>query len=85
MTALPAVAVDIVTVVVTAAPAGFTLGGEKLQEAPEGNPEQLNVTVDENPFSGLSDNATFPLCPDTMSTEAGITVTVKSCGGRLMT
>ena len=61
------------------------LYGEKLHEAPEGNQKQLNLTVDENPFKGLTDNVTFPLCPDTILSEAGVTIKAKSCGGRLMT
>jgi hypothetical protein len=38
---------DVVTAIV---PDGVTLAGEKLQDAPEGNPEQLKVVIELNPF-----------------------------------
>jgi hypothetical protein len=41
-------------VVVTAAPFGVTLAGEKLQAAFAGSPEQAKETVWENPFEGVT-------------------------------
>lgn len=43
------------SVVEAAAPDGVTVGGEKLHDTPEGNPdEQLNDTAELNPFSGVT-------------------------------
>lgn len=48
------VAVATVRVVVPAEPFGVTLGGAKLQVAPEGNPEQAKVTAWLKPFVGVT-------------------------------
>jgi hypothetical protein len=55
----------IVSVVVAIAPDedGVTVDGEKLHDAPEGSPEQLKVTMPENPFCGVTRTAVVPACP----------------------
>jgi len=45
-----AVALTVRDVVTAAVPDAVTLAGEKLQDAPEGNPEQLKVVAELNPF-----------------------------------
>jgi hypothetical protein len=50
-----------VSVVVAAVPAGVTVAGEKLQDAPEGRPEQLNVTAELKPLAGVIDIAVVAL------------------------
>jgi len=47
---------DVVTVRVTveaSIPAGVTVGGAKLHEAPVGSPEQPNDIAEVNPFAGV--------------------------------
>jgi len=84
-TTLEAAAVfETVSVVVAAAPDGVTVVGEKLHEAPDGKPEQLNETAEANPFCGVTVTVVFPGCPDEMVSDAGATATAKSAGGRLM-
>ena len=41
---------DTVSIVVATPPDGVTIDGEKLQDAPAGNPEQLNVVAEAKPF-----------------------------------
>jgi hypothetical protein len=56
--------VVIVSCVVEAAPPdGVTGVGEKLHVAPEGNPEQVNVTAELNPFCGVTVTMSVTLCP----------------------
>jgi hypothetical protein len=66
-----------VSVVVAAVPKGVTELGEKLHDAPEGNPEQLNETADEYPFSGVTKTAAVLLCPCGTIKEAGKRLTRK--------
>jgi len=48
-------AVFTVSVVVEAvAPDGVTVAGEKLHDAPDGNPEQLNDITELKPLSGVT-------------------------------
>ena len=61
-----------------ARPSVLTLAGEKLHDAPEGNPEQLNETVATSPFSGVTVTVVVPLCPAVTVIEAGEAATVKS-------
>jgi hypothetical protein len=76
--------VEIVRVVVAAAPAGITLAGEKLHDAPDGSPEQLNETAEANPFCGVMDTVVVPLDPDATVSAVGESETLKSGAGRLM-
>lgn len=50
-----------VTCVITGPPFGVTVAGEKPQEAPAGNPEQLNETAALNPFNGVRVREKEPL------------------------
>jgi hypothetical protein len=56
----------------------LTLAGEKLHDAPEGSPEQLNETVATSPFNGVTVTVVVPLCPAVTVIEAGEAATVKS-------
>jgi hypothetical protein len=59
-----AVAADVVIVTdVDTVPGGVTLAGEKLHEAPAGNPEQPNVTAEANPPCGDTEIVAVPLPP----------------------
>lgn len=70
--------------VAEAAPGGVTLAGEKLQEAPAGNPdEQLKVTAEANPPCVANETVAVPVPPAATTIDAGATATVKS-GGILM-
>lgn len=57
---VPAV-VMVIVVVAACVPFGVTVAGEKLHAAPEGSPEQLNVTAELNPFAGVTVNPTVAL------------------------
>ena len=72
-----------VRVVVTAAPLGVTEAGLKLQAASEGSPLHVKFTCELNPFSGVTVNVAFPLCPSTIVNVVGFTDTWKSGVGRL--
>lgn len=52
----PAICVEVVTLRRTEAvvPAGVTVAGEKLQEAPAGRPEQVSETGETNPSCGVT-------------------------------
>ena len=65
-------------------PDGVTLPGEKLHDAPEGSPEQLNKTAALNPFSGVTETAVEPLCPPVTVNDDGEAATAKSGVGRSM-
>jgi hypothetical protein len=54
--------VDTVSVV-EVVPGGITVVGEKLHDAPAGNPEQLNETAELNPYSGVTVMVVLPFCP----------------------
>ena len=45
------------------APLGVIDGGLKLQVAPEGNPLHATLTVELNPFSGVTVKVAVPVCP----------------------
>ena len=53
----------IVTVLMTGAPLGVTLAGEKLQVMPLGNPVQVRLIGRLNPFSGIKVTARLDGCP----------------------
>jgi len=53
----------IVIVVVAVAPVGVSADGENAQDAPEGNPEQLKLTVALNPPRAVSVMVSVPLDP----------------------
>jgi hypothetical protein len=84
-----AVVVEVVTVRVVEAAApeceGVTVPGEKLHDAPAGSPEQLNVTGEENEFSGVTMTVVVLLCPATTSSSPGDTATEKFGSGRFRT
>jgi hypothetical protein len=71
-------------VVVAAAPDGVMLAGEKLQDAPDGSPEQLNETAAENPFCGVTVMVAVPGCPDAALSADGATVTEKFGAGPIV-
>jgi hypothetical protein len=66
------------------APDGVTVGGEKLHDVPEGNPEQVNETAELNPLTGVTETMLVLLCPAITVTEVGELATEKSGVGRLM-
>jgi hypothetical protein len=76
----------VVTVsVVDVVPGGVTVDGEKLQDAPAGNPdEQLSETAELNPLSSAIVTVVVPLCPAVTVTDVGEAATEKSGGGRLI-
>ena len=65
-------------VVEAAAPDGVTVAGEKVQDAPAGNPEQVNETAELNPLAGVANNVVLPLLPAVIVREAGEVATEKS-------
>jgi hypothetical protein len=77
---------EVVTVIVVeVVPGGVTVDGEKLHDAPVGNPdEQLNDTDDANPYSGVTANVVVPLCPAVTVNDDGEGAMEKSGLGRLM-
>ena len=64
--------------VVEAVPGGVTVCGEKLHDAPDGNPAQLNETAELNPFTGDTLTAIVAFCPCWTESEAGEAAIVKS-------
>ena len=50
---------------------GVTVAGEKLHEAPVGNPEQDSETVEANPFCGVTNIVVVALWPPTRVSDAG--------------
>jgi hypothetical protein len=76
-------AVDTVTVVEAAVPDGVTVAGEKLHDAPEGNPEQLKETAEVKPPCGVTLTVAVPLWPPVTVIDAGVEASEKS-GGRLI-
>lgn len=77
--------VVMVRVVVAVPPDGMTAAGEKLQDAPAGRPEQLNVTVDVKPFNDVMETVVEALCPAARDMEGRELTTEKSGAGRLIT
>lgn len=70
-----------VSVVEAAAPDNsVTVCGKKLHDAPVGNPEQLNETVELNPYSGVTATVVVPLCPAVSVNEFGV-ATIEKSGG----
>jgi hypothetical protein len=63
-----------------AAPDGVTVGGVKVHVAPACIPEQLKVTVELNPFSGVTVIVVPPLCLLVTVCDAGEPATEKSGG-----
>ncbi len=84
------VGIEVVTVRVVEAtvPEGVTVAGEKLHDAPEGNPVQMNETGEANELSGVTWTVEVPLCPTVTLSAPGETAIVKLdtgvAGGRLM-
>ena len=76
--------IDTVRVVVAVAFATMTVGWEKVQDAPAGNPEQVNDTVSLNPFTGTIDMVAVPGCVEVTVSEVGDDATVKSAAARLI-
>jgi hypothetical protein len=80
-----AVVVDVATVsVVDVVLGGVTVAGEKLHDAPEGNPEQANETAELKPFAGVTETVVVALDPGVAVRDDGEAARVKSGGGRLM-
>jgi len=73
-----------VTVVAIGPPFGVTVAGEKLQEIPAGNPEQLNETTELKPFTGVNEREKEPLCPALMVSEEDDAVKEKSAEARFI-
>ena len=70
-----------VSVVVEAAvPDGVTVAGEKLHEAPEGNPEQANETAELKPPTGATETVVVALLPADTVCDAGDAATPKLAG-----
>jgi len=73
--------VDVVVVIVRTVevtpPAGVRVAGEKLYDAPAGNPAQLKVSGDENEFCGVTMTVTAPLRPAVRESAPGETATEK--------
>ena len=70
--------------VVDTVPGGYTFAGEKLHEAPAGNPEQANVTAEANPPCGDTEMVAVPLPPAVTENEPGDPAMEKSGGTTLM-
>ena len=51
------------TVLVTGAPLGVTLAGEKVQVTPAGIPEQARLIAELNPFAGVKVIVRVDACP----------------------
>ena len=66
------------------APGGVTVGGEKLHEVPEGNPEQVNETAELNPLTGETETMLELLCPAITVNDVGELAMEKSGVVRLM-
>lgn len=56
---------------------GVTVAGEKLHEAPDGNPEQLKETVELNPLAGVTVTVVAALSPAVTVIDAGLALTAK--------
>ena len=77
---------EVVTVsaVEAGAPAGATVGGEKMHDTPAGNPAQLSETGALNPFSGVTETMTIAVCPALIVSDVGEAETEKSDTGTLI-
>lgn len=83
MTATPVVeaAATMVKRVVAVFPFRVTDGGEKLQVAFDGRPEQAKEMVPLNPYAGATVSVVVPDEPSVTSIVAGLSVTAKSGWG----
>nr|WP_239461407.1 hypothetical protein [Occallatibacter savannae] len=72
-------------VVATESINGVTVDGLNAQEAPFGKPLQIKLTVELNPFSGVTLRVTLPLPPGLIVMVPGDALNVKSGAGRFMT
>jgi hypothetical protein len=70
---------EIESVVDAAAPDGVTVDGEKLHVTPEGKPEQLNETMELNPYFGVTETEVVPLCPAATVSDDGVSAMEKFC------
>ena len=61
--------VEIVSVVVTPLPAGVTVAGLNVHDAPDGKPEQAKLTGELKPFCGNTITFTLPWPPELMVKE----------------
>lgn len=73
-----------VSVVDTGAISGVTLDGEKLHDAPEGKPEQLNRIADLKSFCCVTVTDILPLLPAGTVSDAGEAEMEKSGGGLIV-
>src|ERR1700676_1368832 len=72
-----------VSVVEASVAEGAKVGGEKVQDDPEGRPEQANETMELKPSAGVTAMEAVPVWPAVMVNAVGDAATEKS-GGRLM-
>lgn len=82
--AVEEVVVKVSVVDEAAVPVGVTVAGEKLHDAPVGNPKQLNETAELNPLTSVTEMVSVPLCPAVTVIDAGEVATVKFGVGVLM-
>jgi hypothetical protein len=76
---------EIVSAVEVVLPAGVTVAGAKLHAVPAGSPEQLNITVELNPFCGTTETFVVPGVPGETLKDVGEAEIVKSVAlGRLI-
>lgn len=80
-TAVEESVVTVSVVVAATAPEGVTVAGEKLQEAPLGSPEQMNVTAALKPFEAVTETVVAPLLPALTVKDPGEAVREKFGGG----
>jgi hypothetical protein len=78
------VVVVTVSAVEAGAPAGATVGEEKMHDTPAGNPAQLSETGALNPFSGVTETMTVAVCPALIVSDVGEAKTAKSATGALI-
>lgn len=76
---------EIVTAVVAAAPEGVTVVGLNEQVVPVGSPEQAKLTVELNPYCGVTVSVAVPEVLELIVSELGETPRVKFAGGGLET
>jgi hypothetical protein len=76
--------VETVSTVVAGLVDGVNVAGAKPHDAPDGKPEQLSETDDENPLSGVIETVAVTLFPDKTVRDVGVRVTAKSATGMLM-
>lgn len=69
--------VFIVRVVEAVSPDGVIVPGEKLHDAPEGKPEQLNESGEVNGIWDVTRTEAVALCPAVTARDAGLTVMLR--------